>query len=173
MQGLSFWGITFSIINIFRCFAEIGIGTQDAPEALQNILDKIRDPQQQPAEITLEEIKDVFQSPNKDDEFNLNISTIIRNSFPSQIKKNYNKYLPVLFGGGPSEDDDGRSLKVYDVNVTEARARRLKRQSPDEKDDICERDEILHVDGECYHILSQGPCEDTELVLMDPETRKI
>ncbi|RXG52457.1 hypothetical protein Avbf_14267 [Armadillidium vulgare] len=137
------------------------------------ILDKIRDPQQQPAEITLEEIKDVFQSPNKDDEFNLNISTIIRNSFPSQIKKNYNKYLPVLFGGGPSEDDDGRSQNVYDVNVTEARARRLKRQSgflglsiptlepiyrgPDEKDDICERDEILHVDGECYHILSQGP----------------
>ncbi|XP_050717649.1 uncharacterized protein LOC126999284 isoform X2 [Eriocheir sinensis] len=37
--------------------------------------------------------------------------------------------------------------------------------------DTCPRAEVL-VDDECYQVLTQGPCDDEEVVLIDPDTRR-
>nr|XP_053630499.1 uncharacterized protein LOC128687193 isoform X1 [Cherax quadricarinatus] len=43
----------------------------------------------------------------------------------------------------------------------------------DQAVDVCSRDEVLvDEDGECHDLLSQGPCEDDHIVLMNPATRK-
>lgn len=39
--------------------------------------------------------------------------------------------------------------------------------------DACERNEVLvDEDGECHDLLTQGPCDDNHIVLMNPATRK-
>lgn len=38
--------------------------------------------------------------------------------------------------------------------------------------DACPRAEVL-VDDECHQVMSQGPCEDDEVVLIDPATRRV
>ncbi|XP_076033051.1 uncharacterized protein LOC143020507 [Oratosquilla oratoria] len=43
---------------------------------------------------------------------------------------------------------------------------------PDDNIDSCDRDEIVFPDGDCHELLTQGPCDETEYVLMDPHTKK-
>ncbi|KAG7168881.1 putative collagen alpha-1(I) chain-like 3, partial [Homarus americanus] len=38
--------------------------------------------------------------------------------------------------------------------------------------DACPRDEVKLPDGGCYHLLTQGPCNVTEYVLLNPETNQ-
>nr|XP_045592971.1 uncharacterized protein LOC123754540 [Procambarus clarkii] len=45
-------------------------------------------------------------------------------------------------------------------------------QVSDEQIDLCDREEVRMPDGRCHNLLTQGPCEVTEVVLLDRETNQ-
>ncbi|KAK3871770.1 hypothetical protein Pcinc_023115 [Petrolisthes cinctipes] len=61
--------------------------------------------------------------------------------------------------------------QVVSVNIPTLQG--FVRGGDDAPSDVCKRDEVfVDEDGECHQLLSQGPCEDEEVVFVDTYTKK-
>lgn len=65
------------------------------------------------------------------------------------------------------EDCDRNEVKIRHGN--DDYGSRTKPKDDDDDDDDDDTDDY----DKCYEVLTRGPCEETEIVLMDPVTRKV
>ncbi|XP_066940369.1 uncharacterized protein [Macrobrachium rosenbergii] len=177
MQIFSIFGLVFAIAGLAKCTAkEVGypleesipiIAAFDLSETLNNMINQ----------------PDVIEIP-------LNPTGVVKTKLYDLLREAYLK--DVEKDRLQSESDDKEKVKDLNATLVEdssAPLNRTRRQArvvdvpiptllghvpgPDDPDtDVCERDEVLLDDGDCYELLEQGSCEDDEFVIMDPNTRK-
>ncbi|XP_068236161.1 uncharacterized protein [Palaemon carinicauda] len=178
MQAFSIFGLVFAIAGLAKCAAkEVGypleqaipiVAAFDLSETLNNMLNQ----------------PEVIDIP-------LDTSGMVKKKVFDVLREAYLKEVEKDRVQSTSDSDDKskhlNSTLIQDSPSTSLN--RTKRQTtlinvpiptllghvvgPDDPDtDLCERDEVLMDDGDCYELLDQGPCEDNEFVIMDPKTKK-
>ncbi|XP_042221960.1 uncharacterized protein LOC121866384 isoform X2 [Homarus americanus] len=190
MQGVSIIGLVFAMASLANCaagLAGIPLGlpggvlplTLELPDlrmALSGIeVDKVNEEGQ--LNVIKKRVIDILKEKYKQElEKKRRMDTILMKEEMEENKKKEEVDSSILpeYDNATLGQDLSHSRKKREV-VPNLRIPTLLGHVPgpdDQRVDPCERDEILAEDGDCYEVLSQGPCEDNDILLMDPYTRK-
>ncbi|XP_071524338.1 uncharacterized protein [Panulirus ornatus] len=180
MEVVSVFGLIFAIASLGECAARLATGAQEE-EGAPTIALSLDLPQLTKEVLTGIDVKTV------EEEGKLNF---IRKKVVHLLQETYMKHLNKQ--QIQKEQDTGQEIqellsKADNGSLAEAVVSRKRRQvvnvpiptlqgyvpgADDKRVDTCERDEVLLEDGECQQLLTQGPCDEDELILMDTKTRK-
>lgn len=182
MNAISIVGLIFAIGSVGTCFAELA-GENIEPDWFPLSFDL--------SDLTTAVIQDIdVKKVKKEGQLNFvkkRVLDYLTHKYNTELEKKEEKKH--VRGKQNDEEPPGEDDAAMNTTwIPQGHHSRRKRQvvsvdiptlqgfvagGDDTAPDVCQRDEVYVVEEEeCHQVLSQGPCEDDEVVLLDASTKK-